>query len=469
MIRFYILPFLLVAALFAYEENFDSYRDGTTAKSFTDSGISFETSGTWEVFSTPFSRFDTPVFLEPGKAAENAPLTLRFDTPQCRVTFAFATDGKDTLNLIGTYHGVEVYHHAFSGENGGDLYYGDLSIEKPLDALTLSTTGGKKLLIDSIQTQACTLDAYTLSDHLAAHFSFDSNTSDYTTRTGMLGNAIALESLETPLTLEVPATTIKSIAFWFYLPEDASTITLMHVMDTSGADRSNLKILADGRPSLELSEAYFSPYVNPAVIKPGAWHHAVITRGDTLLSLSVDGNVIGSYTTAATLCQSGDTLTLEPDAGLLIDDLRLYNMPLSPSDTLELYYTRENFTTLAEARFEAGKQFCIDRPEACGLRSGDINADLSLEHDIKALSNQQLSFSWYLFSAVDGSTYLASGDFTNPHIWQLVPGTREWKPVHNAGAFDGYDARGAIFDSVVISPDATSILFGGAADANISE
>lgn len=458
-----------MAALFAYEENFDSYKDGTTAKSFADSGITFETAGVWEVFSTPFSRFDTPVFLEPGKAPENTPLTLRFDTPQCQVAFAFATDGKDTLNLVGYYHGVEVYRHLFSGENGGDLYYGDLNIEQPLDSLTLSTVNGKKLLIDSIKTQACTLDAYTLSDHLAAHFSFDSNTTDFTTQTGILDDAIALETLKAPLRLDVSTETIKSIAFWFFLPENSSTVTLLHTVDPSETDRCSIKILGDGRPSLDLSEAYFSPYVNPTIISGGAWHHVVITRGDSLLSITIDGNVIGSYTTAATLYQKGDTLILEPGSGILMDDLRLYSTPLSLAETVELYHTREDFTTLADERFNAGKQFCIDNPEACGLRLGTTDADLSLEHDIEALRNQQLTFSWYLFSAPDGSTYLASGDFSNPHIWQLVPDTREWKPVHNAAAFDGYAGRGSIFDSVVISPDASSILFGEAADINVSE
>ncbi len=63
--RLLFLLFLLYTHLIAYNENFNTYGDGTLSNQLNSEGITFSSEGEWKVFTTPFSIFSTNVFLEP--------------------------------------------------------------------------------------------------------------------------------------------------------------------------------------------------------------------------------------------------------------------------------------------------------------------------------------------------------------------------------------------------------------------
>ncbi|MBN2897052.1 MAG: LamG domain-containing protein [Campylobacterales bacterium] len=462
----------LIVALFcsvsAYEENFNSYKNGTPLKNLTSEGISYSASGSWEIFTAPFASFTTPVLLEPGKTSAHAPLTLRFSAPQCKLRLTYATDGDDSLIVTGSSGGAEVYRSSFKGSYTGGLYVGEVNVGLKAESVTLTTAGGKKLLIDDIATESCSLDTFALTDGLITHYRFEEATASQTlVSNGKIGKALSLTALEASLILDHPAKEIQSIAFWLYISDAQSGTTVLSTADN--ASRMQLGINESLALELSLSESFFSPYISSKSLSPRQWHHVVVVRDEEMISVYVDGTLYDTFTTSATLHQANEAVVLHPASGMLLDDLRIYQAPLSAYEVNELYYVRERFAVLADERFEEGKRYCMEHPEACGLRPGRGELDLSVAADVAALSNQTLSFGWYLFSSPDGSTYLAGGDFSNPSIWQLVPGTREWKPVHNAGAFDGFEERGTLFESVTISQDGTQIVFGAPLEANLSD
>lgn len=457
----------LIVALFcsvsAYEENFNSYKNGTPLKNLTSEGISYSAPGSWEIFTAPFASFTTPVLLEPGKTSAHAPLTLRFAAPQCKLRLTYATDGEDALIVTGMSGGTEVYRSSFKGNYTGGLYVGEIDVALKAESVTLTTAGGKKLLIDDITTEACTLDTFVLTDGLIAHYRFE----EAQTLNGKIGQAIDLSALEETRILDRPSKGVQSIAFWINVSEVLSGTPFLSIAETSA--RMHLNINESRALELTLSESFFSPFVSSKTFNPQQWHHVAIVRDQEVIALYIDGTLCDTFTTSAALHEANEAIALEPAAGVLLDDLRLYQDPLGTLEVNELYYARDRFATLAQERFEEGKRYCMEHPEACGLRPGRGELDLSVAADVAALANQTLSFGWYLFSSPDGSTYLAGGDFSNPSIWQLVPGTREWKPVHNAGAFDGFEARGTLFESVTISQNGTEIIFGAPIDSNLTD
>ncbi|MBF0390112.1 MAG: LamG domain-containing protein, partial [Desulfamplus sp.] len=58
-----------------------------------------------------------------------------------------------------------------------------------------------------------------------------------------------------------------------------------------------------------------------------------------------------------------------------IDDIRIYNRALSETEIQTLYNDNEQPSECLEselnAKYEAGKQFCIDNPTSCGISTGD--------------------------------------------------------------------------------------------------
>ncbi len=461
-----LLSIALVCSIMAYEENFNSYKNGTPLKNLTTEGISYSASGSWEIFTAPFANFTTPVLLEPGKTSSHAPLSLRFAAPQCRLRLTYATDGQDSLVVTGTYNGSEVYRSSFKGSYADGLYSKTIDVGAKVDSVTLTTAGGKKLLIDDIHTEACTLDTFALTDGLIGHHHLEENSALGASDTsGIIGGAIDLSTMPQSSILEYPSKGVQSFAFWLHTSEASAGSTFLSVAQSSA--RMTLSLTDSHTIGLSLPESFFSPFSAQNPLTTQQWHHIALIKEHDTISLYIDGKIAETFTTSATLHQAGEAISLEPASGLRLDDLRLYERALSAAEVQELFYVRDNFTAIAEDRFEAGKHYCMENPEACGLRPGRGELDLSIAADVASLANQTFSFGWYLFSSSDGSTYLAGGDFSNPHIWQLVPGTREWKPVHNADAFDGFEGREAIFDSVLISKNGTEIVFGSAIDTNL--
>lgn len=442
---------LLNLSLFAYSENFDLYNEGTLSGDLNDTGITFNSKGTWEVFTTPFSIFDTPVLLEPSSNSDNNPLTLSLKETQCQFSLTFATDGEDLLNVIGLYRGEEVFKQSFSGKDQAGSYVGQFEINTKLDSVRVYTKDRKRLLIDNIKTTACKLDSYNLSEGMIAHYSFEEDN----TSKGVIGNALHVEE-----TLKLPQEeSIESIALWF----NASNIQNTPMILQSDSFRMKVSINEDAFIQLDFDDAFFFTFNSDITIESNRWTHLVLTQDSEKLNIYIDGELHGSFMVSSPLYEKNEHILLGDNDFGIIDEVRLYSRALSEDEIIELYHTRETFTqsyTLAkESGFEAGKQFCIDDPKACGLQAGSTTKDISIEKDIQALQGGTFDIRWYLWNA-DGSTYLVSGDSNNSSVWQLVPDTRQWKPVHNAGAFDGFEGQNALFDSVSISEDGKQITFG---------
>ncbi len=448
---------LLNLSLFAYSENFNAYNEGTKSGNLNDTGITFSSKGTWEVFTTPFSIFDTPVLLEPSSTTDNNPLTLSFKETQCQFSLDFATDGEDILNVIGLYRGKEVFKQIFSGENRAGSYVGTFKINTKLDSVKVYTKDKKRLLIDNIQTTSCKLDSYNLDERMIAHYSFEEDN----TFEGVIGNALYIkEALEFPKEKD-----IKSIALWFRA-DDVQNAPI--ILQTNNL-RVKVSINEDSFIQLDLDDAFFSPYISKIEISSRQWTYLVLTKDQEKLNIYINSELHGSFVLASLLQKDDEYIVLGDDDFGMMDEVRFYNRTLNKDEIVELYHTRETFTqsyTLGnDAGFKAGKQFCINNPKACGLQAGSTIKDISIEKDIKTLQGKTFDIEWYLWNA-GGNTYLLSGDSNNSSIWQLVPDTRQWKPVHNAGTFDGFEGQDALFDSVTISEDTKQITFGNEINAS---
>ena len=443
---------LLNLSLFAYSENFDVYNEGTLSSDLNDTGIIFSSKGTWEVFTTPFSIFDTPVLLEPSSTSDNNPLTLSFKETQCQFSLNFATDGEEILNVVGLYRGEEVFKQNFSGENQAGSYVGQFEINTKLDSVRVYTEDRKRLLIDNIQTISCKLDSYNLSEGMIAHYSFEEDN----TSKGIIGNALQVEEA-----LKLPEENdIESIVLWF----NVNDIENRPVLLQSDTLRMKVSINEDAFIQLDFDDAFFFTFSSDIAVQSDRWTHLALTQDAEGLHIYIDGELHGSHLVSSPLHEENERIVLGDSDFGMIDEVRFYNRSLSEDDIIELYHTRETFTqsyTLGNDRgFEAGKQFCIDDPQACGLQIGSTTKDVSIEKDIQALQGETFDIRWHLWTTDNGSIYLISGDSNNSSIWQLVPDTRQWKPVHNAGAFDGFEGQDALFDSVNISEDGKQITFG---------
>lgn len=471
MRHFFVLLFLNLS-LFAYVENFNTYDDGTHSTDLNHSGITFSSKGRWEVFTTPFSIFTTPVLLEPSSSSDNSPLTLSFQETQCHFSLGFATDGKDTIDVIGLYRGQEVYHQEFSGSNEGGSYVSQFEIDTKLDAVKISTLDGSRLLIDNVETMPCSLDSYNISDEMLAHYAFEKNTTSSVG--GIIGNAIRLDE---PLKLSQEKA-VKSIALWFNSASIEDTPTILQSISDDESIRMKVSINSDKLLQLDFDDAYFSPFFSDITMKSDTWTHLVLSRENENFNLYINGALHGSYMFSSKLHEENELFILGDNDFGMIDEVRLYNRSLSENEIIELYHTRKTFAesfTIGhktgfelghKTGFELGNQFCIDDPQACGLQAGSTTKDISIEKDIQALEGETFDIKWYLWST-GGSTYLVSGDSNNSSIWQLVPDTRQWKPVHNTGSFDGFEAQDALFDSITISDDGKQITFGN--ELNTSE
>ncbi len=433
-----------VSLLFAYSENFNSYKSGTDLHALDAQGITFSSSGAWEVFAMPFSVFHSPVLLEPGTKSDNTPLTLRFDKTQCSITFDIATDGNDRVKVSGTYAAQEVYARTIDLTAQSDLYTGSIAINTKIDSVTIETVEGKRALLDNIETTACDLNSYNIDEGLIAHFEFD----DSNTTSGIIKGAETLAQNERDLKSGFPSSDAKTIAFW-YRP---TTQYFGSIITTASlALKANATQLVTDDATL-------------ATLSASQWHHIVLVEANEAVALFIDGEAISSYLTSSTLYVADNALIIGDDSAALdssaaIDDLRLYSRTLSSSEIQELYYGRAAFSDT----FEAGKQYCIDNPKACGLQAIPTVTATSLAQDIQSLAENAFAFTWYMWITDEGDIYLTDGNANAPRVWKMVAGTKQWKPIHNAEAFDGFEAQGQNFKYVEIMPDGSGIIFGSAA------
>ena len=457
-------------SLFAYTENFNAYDDGVSSNELNASGITFSSQGRWEVFTTPFSVFSTPVLLEPSSILENNPLTISFDTTQCQMSLDFATDGEDRVDVEGFYRGETVFHKLFSGENRGGSYVGSFTINTKVDSVKIYTVDRKRVLIDNITTSSCSLNNYSVDEGIVSEYSFEESDSKGFSD-GIIGKSL---SLSRAMNIQSDSD-IKGISMWFKIDSTLDELNILQIKPEDGTPRITLKV--DSEASIELNFPYellsLAPYLSNAKIETEKWVHIVLTKEADRFKFYVNGKINNSFINYSKLYEKGEQIIIGDDDFGHIDELRLYNRSITQKEALELYHTRETFTKTYDNGFESGKQFCIDNPQACGLLAGSTDKDISIETDIQTLKNHTFDVSWYLIKADSDKIYLVSGEANDTSVWQMVPDTKQWKPVHNANAFDGFEAQNKTFDYVEISDDAKTIIFGDASksfdDTNASE
>jgi hypothetical protein len=483
MYKILITLFSLVVSLAAYEEDFNSYKDGTSLSGLSSKGILFSSSGEWKVFTTPFSVFNTPVFLEPSNAKKNAPLTVSYSLPQCSTQFDFATDGVDSLDVTAYYQGRSVFHDTFVGMEQGGTYVGTATILMQIDSFVIKTVNQNKLLVDNIKTSNCTLDSYQSSDDLIARYEFEKDLSDSSGNHfdlssigtpsydgGVLKSSISLSSSSLLLPSDFSLGKTKTLSFWF----NAITLNEEQTLFDITTDKSSIftvTLSKSGKLNFYEANSIFSPYYSSVVVKPNQWYHFTMTINTDVPTVYIDGLFDNRFYFFRSPLQIGRSLTIAPKSshGIpftgLLDDLRFYSSELSPNEIAEVAHTRTTFND----SFDAGKQFCINNPSQCGLKPAQDPSSLPITTDQKTLQKSSFTFKWYLWQTDEGNVYLTSGSPSNPSVWQMTPKTRQWKPVHNASIFDNFAAQGLNFENVTIAEDGKSISFGPAVENNESK
>ncbi len=94
------------------------------------------------------------------------------------------------------------------------------------------------------------------------------------------------------------------------------------------------------------------------------------------------------------------------------------------------------------------------------LKSLNITTTTSLSNNefVSDLKNTTQNIGWYFWMTDSGKAYLASGRDGEIAVWNLTS-ERKWRPIHNAGEFDGFSSAGKNFNSVNISSDGRTISF----------
>ncbi len=470
--RLFLLSLLFFTHLAAYNENFNTYGDGTLSTQLNSEGITFSSKGEWKVFTTPFSIFSTNVFLEPASVDHNSPLEITFSQTQCYTSFEFSTNGNDTLKVVGMLDGINVYQENFQGEEISDSFFGRAIIPTNVDSLILSTLDGTQLLIDNIQTDACSLNTYHLTNSLIAHYELENNTFDTSTHQKhaiATGSSYAEGVISKALTLNVNGTfktpkidSLKSISFWFYLNYTDENSILFESIEDDNTLNSQFLLNETGELSI-YTQDQASAKITPIKFEKEQWYHLVVIQKAHQMKLYINGNFTYSLSIDSTPFALNSYYEIAKQSALELDNIRLYDREISNVEIDELYHTRKTFSD----SFEAGKQYCINNPKACNLLPSTTEKDISIFKDMQTLKNSTFDFKWHLWTTPNGNVYLTKEGTQNPQIWQMVPETRQWKPVHNASAFDGFQAQEDIFDSVSISEDSKQITFGNVLDSAI--
>ncbi|SLM28762.1 exported hypothetical protein [Desulfamplus magnetovallimortis] len=143
--------------------------------------------------------------------------------------------------------------------------------------------------------------------------------------------------------------------------------------------------------TLDIRGSVFAP------ISPDDWHHIVAIRdpysSDHKAVIYINGV---KYADSISTIDSGNrfgeinnmmfgTSSASPGAVSLngeLDDIRVYDRILSESEINQLYHEGEACEDNYDEGYEAGKQYCIDNPEACGISTngGFTQADLDAKY-----------------------------------------------------------------------------------------
>ncbi len=361
--RYIFILFFMSLSLFAYVEDFNAYSEKSKISDLNESGISFNSDGRWIVFSNPFSVFDTPVLLEPSSSRENSPLTISFKQTQCNISLEFATDGKDSVNVVGVYNKKETYHQSFTGEDRGGSYVGKFEINTNLDSIKIYTTNKKRLLIDNVKTSSCTINSYNLSDNIVAHYSFEQNSS--LSVEGVIGKGL---SIDKALKLDKSRdSSVKGISLWINPNRVDTKTSILQSALKGDTPRMTLSINESGYIQLDLYDAYFSPFVSNVKIEKNSWTHLALTRDNERIKLYINAKEQGSYFVSAKLNLADEQLSLGDNDFGMVDEVRLYESNITKEQIAELYHTRSTFTQSYNNGFEDAKEFCKNSPQECGI------------------------------------------------------------------------------------------------------
>ncbi len=234
----------------------------------------------------------------------------------------------------------------------------------------VGTVGGKgKVLLDAIRLYAYDRQKITPTAPgtagLQAYYQFEGNTNDSSTNArhgtqmghptfvaGKVGQAIKLRGLNDYVLVEgcsyrLP---VYSAAVWFQVDGGTGSRDILSVHGSAGGTDVHgilLEVGADGRLRFLHRFPFAAAGTNiysDARYDDGAWHHAVLVKSVTALTAYVDGQQVGSAVDSTQFDQPLPWITL----GVLtrnqlqryfpgtIDDVRLYDRPLSPEEVAGL-------------------------------------------------------------------------------------------------------------------------------------
>ena len=127
---------------------------------------------------------------------------------------------------------------------------------------------------------------------------------------------------------------------WFFYSRQTSTgedgSLLVHVVNTA----------AGGEWDVETKDGVFTSMVANTVLTPGSWHHLCAVQSGGTISFYLNGNPDGSdsYAQPANVASLRQTIgaAWNGGAGLgppdgVVDDVRIYNRALSPTEIQQLY------------------------------------------------------------------------------------------------------------------------------------
>ncbi|SLM28771.1 exported hypothetical protein [Desulfamplus magnetovallimortis] len=259
-----------------------------------------------------------------------------------------------------------------------------------------------------------------LKDGLVAYYPFNGNANDESGNGNhgvvnganltedRFGNAKSAYSFDTNNYIKIDNSSIfqfgdnaLTLCAWFKAPEGSSYRCILGKQASSGGYGGFvLRVNEDGKFQFFASYCGSSrcgslpehSAFSPIRIDDELFHHAVGVRLATgELKLYIDGEYVGSSLLEIPNLDINNTNPLfigtqnihhDYSYKGIVDEVRIYNRALSESEIQELYREGELTDDRYEEGYEAGKQYCINNPEACGISvSGGCNqSDLDAEY-----------------------------------------------------------------------------------------
>ena len=238
-----------------------------------------------------------------------------------------------------------------------------------------------------------------LSDGLMAYYPFNGNANDesgngydgtiidaflFTDRAGNAESAYSFngDTSYITTTFSEPLNNF-SVSVWFKVNEGPSTI-----VDMDGGcegDYWHMGVSENGNLWVGIRNGGCPNDVTPISIPMqfnNLWHHALYMRNNDILTLYLDGNLQKEITKTFFVFDNDVNFTIgncaHPDyyqyakMNGAIDEIYIYNRALFETEIQELYLKGENGVEGYDEGYEAGKQYCIENPEECGI---DIGSD----------------------------------------------------------------------------------------------